>query len=97
MHPKRDLFKINQRNFCLIWIKDSVDSWILFLTVLIRLSIFYNGRFVFFVRKTVFFCVCSTQDDKKHFYLLNFALCGSFLTQILQKLEKTENWYFWKK
>jgi hypothetical protein len=62
-----------------------------FLTVPVRLSIFYHGRFVFFV-KNPFFCVCSTQDDKKHFYLLNFALYGSLLTQILQKLVKIENW-----
>jgi hypothetical protein len=54
MHPKGNLFRINQRNFWLVLTKDSVDSWILFLTVPIRLSIFYHGRFVFFVRKTVF-------------------------------------------
>jgi hypothetical protein len=34
---------------------DSVVSWILFLTVPIRLSNFYHGRFVFFVLKTRFF------------------------------------------
>jgi hypothetical protein len=34
---------------------DSVVSWILFLTVPIRLSNFYHGSFVFFVLKTVFY------------------------------------------
>jgi hypothetical protein len=31
-----------------------------------------------FCLKNRFFCVCSTQGDKKHFYQLNFALYGSF-------------------
>jgi hypothetical protein len=46
MHPKGVLVKINQRNFWPVWIKDFVDSWILFLTVPIRLSIFYLKSFV---------------------------------------------------
>jgi hypothetical protein len=54
-----------------------------FLTVPIRLSNFYHGRFAFFVLKTLFFRVCSTQNDKKPFYPLSFALYGSSLTQIL--------------
>jgi hypothetical protein len=54
MHPKGDLVRINQSNFWPVLIKDYVDYWILFLTDPIRLSIFYHGRFAFFVWKTVF-------------------------------------------
>jgi hypothetical protein len=67
------LLKINQRNFWPVLIKDFEVYWIHFLTVPIRLSIFYHGRFAFFVWKTVFLASAAHKVVKT---LLSIEFCS---------------------